>query len=126
MILKRNAIAVVIGLVFLSACATTGSKFAKIYPGMMADEVAKTMERGPSRVEPFPEGYASWSYGDDRCLLVKDEKVVAKDETQVKGSIDTPWGGAKERKLAQCVPPGQAKSKKVEREIETPFGTIKR
>ncbi len=126
MMFNLKVVVVICCVVLLAACAGKQSKFSKIYPGMTADDVAKTMGKGPNSVEPFKEGYASWHYGEDRCLLLKDDKVVAKDETTTKGSVDTPWGGAKERKLAQCVPPDQPKSKKIEREIETPFGTIKR
>jgi hypothetical protein len=113
--------------IMMVSCASTGSKFGKLYPGMTSDQVVQTMEKGPSKVEQFPEGYASWYYGENHCLLMKEEKIITKSQTEEKEVIGIPeLGGMKEKKKAECIPPYMKSAKKVEREVETPFGTIRR
>lgn len=116
---------VVLGGVFL-VCACAGG-FQAIYPGMTVPEVNHAMKNGPTRIEQLSGGYSSWYYGEDQCLLMKDEKVASKDQSQEKGGLSVfGIGGAKERRLAECVPPGQERAKKVERSVETPWGTVKK
>ena len=118
----------ILGVAFLLvSCASSGKKFAKIYPGMTVEQVGTVMETGPSQVQTLSDGYASWYYGEDRCLLMKDEKVISKDQSKDDGGIEIfGIGGARQRRLAECVAPGQERTKKIERSIETPWGTMKK
>jgi len=113
-------------LFLLAACATSGGKFGKIYPGMTSDQVAQTMNKGPTKVNQFSEGYAAWYFGEDQCLLMQQDKVVAKNVTEEKAEIEA-WGlgGVTRSQKAECIPPGYKSTAKVERTIETPFGTVK-
>lgn len=112
---------------FLAACATTGNKFAKIEPGMKEDEVKKIMDKPPSETKAFEEGYIGWYYGQDHCLLFREGEVVTKQQTQELSDVDV-YGLAiyRERRRAQCLPPGYEDEERIEHEIETPFGTIRR
>lgn len=116
----------VVGLVSLAGCATGGSKFGKIYPGMKRDQVVQVLGKGPSTVKQYESNYAAWYYGDDRCLLFKGDEVASKSETREDQKVDVfGYGAVKERRLASCLPPGSSEKQKVEREIKTPFGTVK-
>ncbi len=117
----------IVGVFVLSACATSGSRFGKIYPGMTSDQVVQTMGKGPDKTDAFPDNYASWYFGQDACILVQNDKVVGKSVSEEKGVLETfGYGGMSEKKKAECIPPGYKPTNKVERSIETPFGTIKR
>jgi hypothetical protein len=99
--------------------------FTRIYPGMTGDEVVKTMGRGPSRAESFNNSdYAAWYYGEDSCLLMKQNTVVAKEITQKGTAVNTPLGGYTELQRAQCVPPGTT-TRGSDRQVDTPFGGVR-
>mgnify|MGYP001606823770 CR=1 FL=1 len=118
-----------IGIVLIAAssCASMNKKFAKLYPGMTVGQINETLGRGPDLVEPYSDGYASWYYGEDRCILVKDEQLVTKDVSKETGGISVMgMGGASEKRLAECVPPGQQRTKKVVRSVETPWGSVRK
>ena len=124
---KKQGLWFLAGMLLLGACASTGSRFGKIYPGMSTDQVVQTMGKGPQKTEGFSDNYSAWYYNEDTCLLVQSDKVVSKSVTEKQGALEV-WGlgGATERKLAECLPPGYKSTKKVQREVETPFGTLKR
>lgn len=110
----------------LMACASTGKNFSRVYPGMSQPEVNKVMGKAPSKVEPFSDNYAAWYYDENHCLLLKDEKVLSKAQSEEKGSLEIfGLGGAGLKRLAQCLPPGQTQKEKVQRKIETPFGNFR-
>ncbi|ATB32985.1 hypothetical protein [Melittangium boletus] len=105
-------------------CATTQSRFNSVYPGMPSRGVVETMEGGPSRAQEFGDGSTAWYYGDDFCLLLRDDKVVAKDSTQEKVSVNAGVVALKEVQKAQCAPPGTAEVQ-TEQMIRTPVGSFK-
>ncbi|MBU8897811.1 hypothetical protein DRW03_07245 [Corallococcus sp. H22C18031201] len=108
----------------LMGCASAGG-FDKLYPGMTAAQVAETMGRGPTQAEPFAEGWAAWYYGEDRCVLMRDDKLVGKSVTEERAALNTPVISVRDTVRAQCLPPGLAGKSAHQQEIDTPFGTIK-
>ena len=69
----------VFGVIACLAGACGG--YGNVAPGMTAAEVSKEMNGyGVSRIVPFGGGYSATYYGNDTCVLFKDEKVVGKDE----------------------------------------------
>lgn len=109
------------------SCASGGSRFGKIYPGMKAEQVVKDMEKGPSETQKFDDGYSAWYFGENHCLLMRNDKVVSKDKSETKGSIEVfGMGGVTQKRPAECVPPDHKRTKKIVRKIETPIGTISR
>ncbi|MBJ6765799.1 hypothetical protein JGU66_34020 [Myxococcaceae bacterium JPH2] len=108
----------------LTGCASTGG-FDKLYPGMTAAQVAETMGRGPTQAEPYADGWAAWYYGEDRCVLMRDDKLVGKSVSEERAALNTPVLSVRDTARAQCSPPGVAGKPARRQEIDTPFGTIK-
>lgn len=107
------------------ACATTSGKFDKIYPGMTAADVNKTMGKGPNSVKPFGDEYSAWYYGEDRCLLLKNGSVLTKEQSKKGSSLEVfGLGGFDSKTVAECVPPGYETEKKVKHKLDTPFGSV--
>lgn len=72
--------------------------FSRIQPGMNSTEVRGTTGNvAPSNVVPWSASAQSWYYGGDRCILIIDDKVVAKYSPD-----DAPTGTTP----AVCAPPG--------------------
>src|SRR4051812_4975197 len=77
-------------LVLALGCSSSSKRFEEITPGMTMEDVKKAMNQGPTRFETLaatgssatPSGYESWYFGDDQCVLFKDQKVVSKDVTR--------------------------------------------
>lgn len=83
------------GVVLAFGCA---HPFSRIQPGMNSTEVRGTTgDVAPSNVVPWSGGAQSWYYGGDRCILIVDDKVVAKYSPD-----DAPTGTTP----SICVPPG--------------------
>lgn len=102
-------------LVLSGGCA---NPFKQIYPGMTRQQVIERMERAPSRTELFEDDYSAWYYGEDQCLLFREELVVAKQQTEVTTNVKTPIGSLREELKPQCLPPGVTRPPRVEREID--------
>ncbi len=100
------------------------SPFRHVYPGMTGAQVAEVMKAGPTRTEQFERGYTAWYYGEDRCVLLEDDKVVSKQQSQERDSVSTPFVTVNETVRAQCLPPGVERPQKREVEIQTPLGGI--
>ncbi|QSQ25250.1 hypothetical protein JY651_10100 [Pyxidicoccus parkwayensis] len=119
-------------LLFLSAalafatagCATSGG-FDKLYPGMSSREVVDAMGHGPTRAQEFPDQSTAWYYGEDRCVLMREDKVVSKATSEDNTSVDTPIVSVRDTSRALCAPEGYAGKEKREQEIDTPFGTYR-
>ncbi|MFP2923808.1 hypothetical protein ACLESO_01070 [Pyxidicoccus sp. 3LG] len=112
-------------LAFIAAgCATSGG-FDKLYPGMSSQAVVEAMGSGPSRAQEFPDTSTAWYYGEDRCVLMRDDKVVSKATSEDTTSVDTPIVSVRDTSKALCAPEGYASGEKREQAIDTPFGTIK-
>ncbi len=108
-----------------SGCASSPKpNFQSIYPGMHSRQVVEAMHGGPSRAQEFGDGSSAWYYGDDQCVLIRDEKVVSKEQTQEHTSVDAVVVSVKNSTKATCAPAGMAKAKS-EQEIVTPVGTFK-
>ncbi len=75
---------------------------------MNGQEVAQAMGgRGPMEIRLYEQGYASWYYDEDRCVLMKDNLVMAKDVSREEvGANVVGVGGFSIRQRAQCLPPG--------------------
>jgi hypothetical protein len=109
----------------ITGCASSPKpNFAAIYPGMHSQQVVEAMLSGPSRSQEFSDGSSAWYYGEDQCVLIRDEKVVSKQQTQENTSVDTVVVSLKSSTKATCAPPGMAETKS-EQEIDTPIGTFK-
>ncbi len=102
-------------LVLGGACA---SPFKHVYPGMTEAQVAEVMEEAPSRTDVFEEDYAAWYYGEDRCLLLHEGVVVAKQQTEETTAVSTPIGSLREEIRAQRLPPGVSRPEQRGREID--------
>jgi hypothetical protein len=107
-----------------TGCASSGG-FKQLYPGMTSAQVAETMGRGPTRAQEFADGSSAWYFGEDRCVLMRDDKIVSKATTEENASVDTPLVTVRDTSKALCVPPGYAVQGKSQQEIDTPFGTFK-
>ena len=109
----------------ITGCASSPKpNFAAIYPGMHSQQVVQAMQGGPTRSQEFSDGSAAWYYGEDQCVLIRDEKVVSKQETQENTSVDAVVVSLKNSTKATCAPAGMAEAKS-EQEIDTPIGTFK-
>ena len=109
----------------ITGCASSPKpNFAAIYPGMNSQQVVQAMQGGPTRSQEFSDGSSAWYYGEDQCVLIRDEKVVSKQETQENTSVDAVVVSLKNSTKATCAPPGMAEAKS-EQEIDTPIGTFK-
>lgn len=112
-------------LAFAAAgCATSGG-FDKLYPGMSSQQVVEAMGGGPSRAQEFPDQSSAWYYGEDRCVLMRDDKLVSKATSEDKTSIDVGLVSVRDTTKALCAPEGYASQEKREQEIDTPFGTFR-
>ncbi|MCP3103469.1 outer membrane protein assembly factor BamE [Myxococcus sp. K15C18031901] len=107
-----------------TGCASSGG-FHKLYPGMTSQQVVEAMGSGPSRAQEFPDKSTAWYYGDDRCVLMRDDKLVTKATTEERTSVDTPIVSVRSTSKALCAPEGYDAEARSEQEIDTPFGTFK-
>ncbi|AKQ65562.1 putative lipoprotein [Myxococcus hansupus] len=104
-------------------CATSG--FDKLYPGMSSHQVVEAMGSGPSRAQEYPDSSTAWYYGDDRCVLMRDDKLVAKATSEDNATINTPMVSVRDTSKALCAPEGYAAAEQRQQTIETPFGSLK-
>jgi hypothetical protein len=111
----------------LCGCATSSSRFEKISPGMTADQVKTTMSDGPSRFETASDtGYASWYWGEDYCVLFRNDRVVSKNTATDGMGGEVKGVGYQEKNKASCLAPGQTARSGTERSINVPgVGTIR-
>jgi hypothetical protein len=117
---------IVLGIAFAAGCSSASKKFEDVTPGMTSDQVRHTMSDGPSRFENLADsGYSSWYWGDDYCVLFKDDKVVAKDAAREGNSSSAKGVEYKETRKASCVAPGQTAKSSSDRSVNIPgVGTI--
>ena len=108
----------------LSGCASMQSRFNTLYPGMSSHEVVQTMESGPSRAQEFSDGSTAWYYGEDHCVLIRQDKVVAKERTRDRTTVDALVVALKDSQKALCAPEGMGAAR-TEQQIVTPVGTFK-
>ncbi len=109
----------------VTGCASSPKPdFTAIYPGMHSQQVVQAMQGGPSRSQEFPDGSAAWYYGEDQCVLIREDKVISKQQTQENTSVDAIVVSLKNSTKAVCAPAGMAEAKS-EQEIDTPVGTFK-
>ncbi|HLL04472.1 MAG TPA: hypothetical protein VK539_28065 [Myxococcaceae bacterium] len=109
----------------ITGCASSPKpNFAAVYPGMPSQQVVEAMLGGPSRSQEFSDGSAAWYYGEDQCVLIREDKVISKQQTQENTSVDAVVVSLKNSTKAVCAPAGMAEAKS-EQEIETPVGTFK-
>lgn len=89
-----------------------------ITPGMTSADAAKEMRMFPTtRIEPMSDGYSATYYGNDSCILFKDDKVVGKDEAQQERQMVAVGGGGAGGVTvchALCVPPGWSRQRRCE------------
>lgn len=111
-----------VSLPLMAGCA---SRFRQIYPGMSGAQVASVMESGPTRTEQFEGGYSAWYYGEDQCVLLQEDKVVSKQETQQGSSVQAPLISVNETLRAQCLPPGVQRPARRDVDIYLPGGTLR-
>ncbi|ATB48712.1 hypothetical protein [Corallococcus macrosporus] len=106
-----------------AGCATSG--FDKLYPGMSSHQVVEAMGSGPTRAQEFPDSSTAWYYGEDRCVLMREDKVVAKATSEDSTTLNTPVVSVRDTSKALCAPEGHASAEQREQTIETPFGSLK-
>ncbi|MFH1654575.1 MAG: hypothetical protein ABIE74_11065 [Pseudomonadota bacterium] len=122
---KTIAFMMLVSMLTVAACATTGGNFSKIYPGMTQSEVTKAMKKGPTFVKSFNDDYSAWYYNEDRCLLFEKDAVVGKDTSKNRNIVDVlGMTEITEKRGAICVPPNSSEKAKVERKFDTPFGSV--
>ena len=107
-----------------TGCASLHSRFNSVYPGMSSASVVETMKSGPSRAKEFSDGSTAWYYGEDLCMLMREDKVVAKERTLEKTKVDAVVVALQDSEKAMCAPPGMAETRR-EQSIRTPVGTFK-
>ncbi len=119
-----NRIALVAVALALSLSACAGRRYAQVSPGMTGAQVTQIMTEGPTKVVPYEDQYASWYYSEDYCFLLKDDKVVAKSESENRGSAYAAGVAVRAKELAQCLPPGVQAPTSTQVQVNTPVGTF--
>jgi hypothetical protein len=96
-------------LVGLAGCGPSYPGFQGIYPGMTGAQVSEAMGgRGPATVTTLSGGYSAWYFNKDQCVLMKDNAVVDKHQSETQTAVSVPGiGGFSSTKRAKCLPPGQ-------------------
>lgn len=117
-------LAVALSFVALSGCASMHSRFKNVYPGMSSQAVVQTMESGPSRAQEYADGSTAWYYGEDLCVLIRQDKVVAKERTEERTTVDAVVVSLKDSQKAMCAPEGMGQARNEQR-IDTPLGSFK-
>ncbi len=109
-----------------SGCASTPKpNFQAIYPGMHSKQVVEAMHSGPTRSQEFSDGSSAWYYGEDQCVLMREDKVVSKKRTEEKETMSVVGvASMRETQKAFCAPPGVA-APQTAQELDTPFGTVR-
>ena len=106
-------ISVLASLLSLVACGAGG--YSAITPGMSSADATKEMSDWSSeKIVPFSDGYSATYYGNDSCILFKDDKVVAKDqgiEHRSVVALGNVGMGAVTICHALCLPPGMTGQK---------------
>jgi hypothetical protein len=121
----RPLLLAAVAAVSAAGCASAPkANFQAIYPGMHSKQVVEAMHSGPSRAQEFSDGSSAWYYGEDQCVLIRDEKVVSKQQTEESTSVDAVVVSVKNSTKASCAPAGMAEARS-EQEIVTPVGTFK-
>lgn len=99
------------------------SGFPQIAPGMTSQQVYDLMGYGPSKAQEFKDGSVAWFYGENACVRLREDLVVAKEVTENTSNVHTPWGGMTQKRVAQCAPAGEAVESSQTR-IYTPLGSV--
>jgi hypothetical protein len=110
-----------------AGCSSTGpKKFDRIVPGMSSSDVKNAMDQGPTRFENIANtSFATWYWGDNYCVLFKDDKVVAKDSALAGDTASAKGVEYTENRKAQCLAPGQTSKATADRTINIPgVGTV--
>lgn len=104
----RHVVVVVMAFV-ASGCAHV---FDRIQPGMSGAEVRSLTGAegvGPSQVVSYPPNAQAWYYGEDRCILLVDDRVVQKNVSKTQNVAVVPGLAAvSQTTMALCAPPGAA------------------
>lgn len=84
--------------------------FERIQPGMTSADVRALTEPegvGPSEVVSYPPNAQAWYYGEDRCILLVDDRVVQKNVTKTQRVAVVPGiAHVSQTSKAVCAPPG--------------------
>lgn len=116
-----NALMTSVLFLGLAGCASSAKRFESIVPGMSGAAVTKAMDHGPSNFEtPTNSEYTTWYFGPDHCVLFKSDHVVAKDSATSGNSAGGYGVSYDEKRLAQCLAPGQAAKRATERAFKIP------
>jgi hypothetical protein len=70
-----------LSVVSLSAC-NPHRHYMAVAPGMTQDEVRETMQQRPTAFFDHGLGHVTWQYGDEYCVLFKDNAVISKNIMQ--------------------------------------------
>lgn len=110
----------------ITGCASgPRPNFNAIYPGMTSQQVVQSMQGGPSKTQEYADGSNAWYYGEDQCVLLREDKVVSKRRTEEKETLSVVGVAAmRETHKAFCAPAGVA-APKAAQELDTPFGTVR-
>lgn len=118
-------------LLAASVAAVTGCasgprpNFNAIYPGMTSQQVVQSMQSGPSKTQEYADGSHAWYYGEDQCVLMREDKVVSKQRTEEKETMSVVGvASVRETQKAFCAPAG-VQAPKSAQELDTPFGTVR-
>jgi len=110
----------------LTGCASSPrERFEAIYPGMTQEQVVKSMRSGPSKTREYADGSNAWYYGEDMCVLIREDRVVSKQHSEKRETLSVMGvASLNETQQAFCAPPGEPAPEAVQK-LETPFGSVR-
>lgn len=118
-------------LLAASVAAATGcassphAKFESIYPGMTSEQVVESMRSGPTRTREYADGSNAWYYGEDLCVLLREDRVVSKQHSEKTETLSVMGvASLSETRQAFCAPPSEQTPQAVQK-LETPFGSVR-
>jgi hypothetical protein len=109
-----KTIVLVATVIISTSCMTQNKRFATIEEGMTQDKVKEIMAKPPTNFHKFNDQFVSWNYGENRCVLFKDAKVLSTSRTVKKTILDVPFYQKDEITMAACNPEGKSNTVQVE------------
>jgi hypothetical protein len=107
-------------LALAAGCASQEKKFERVVPGMSASAVQKNLG-GPTRFGQVADtSFSTWYWGDEYCVLFRDDKVVAKDSATTGKSGNAGPASYEEKTRAECLAPGEVSKAKTDRTVTVP------
>lgn len=123
----RSVVLLVLGAVVWMGCggsrAVRPPGFSAVTPGMNSADLTAMMGEGPTSAREFQDGSVAWFYGPNRCVLLREDRVVTKEMTTRERGVSTRWGSMTKETPAQCAPAGE-RVENTRTQVHTPLGTF--